>query len=150
MQCLSKWFCCRGGSRREIKMAASKINTYIFTGTKTPEGLMCAIENALVSENMETQRAAHTANSAIIQARSIGGKYKQLIGMDKAITVRLNWDGRKVTMEIGNGKWIDKGAALAVSMIVLWPLAITSLSGMYMQGKLPGKIREAAERYMYA
>lgn len=72
---------------------------------------------------METQRiAGESADYIVLQARTAGGKWKQIIGMDKAITVRfIKQSFHLVCMEIGEAKWADKGAAMAVSMFVLWP-----------------------------
>ena len=75
---------------------------------------------------------------------------KQLVGLDKALTVRVNWDENGIQMETGEGKWVDKGVTMAVSMFVLWPLAITSGAGIYQQMKLNDNIWKAADAYMYA
>jgi hypothetical protein len=45
-----------------------------------------------------------------------------------------------LTVEIGAGKWIDKAAVGVVSMLVLWPLAVTAGFGAWEQSKLPEKI----------
>lgn len=69
------------------------------------------------------------------------GKLKQFIGMDKALTVRfILLDDGKVSIDIGEKKWADKGAVIAVSMFVLWPLAISGGIGIYKQKKLSSKI----------
>ena len=44
-------------------------------------------------------------------------------------------------MEIGAGKWIDKAAVGTVSMLVLWPLAVTAgIGALAEQMKMPDKI----------
>lgn len=130
---------------------ANQNYTYKLKDGKNLKGLISAVDTYLSdTENMETQRVAGENNEyTMLQARAKGGKLKQIVGMDKAITIRFikkSYDS--VCMEIGEAKWADKGAAMAVSMFVLWPLAITSGIGMYQQGSLPKKIKNAADKYM--
>lgn len=130
---------------------ANKSYTYQLTGGKSIEGLISAIDTYLSdTQNMETQRmVGENDDYIVLQARAAGGKWKQIIGMDKAITIRfVKQSFDSVCMEIGEAKWVDKGSVMAVSMFVLWPLAITSGIGMYKQGALPGKIKNEADRYI--
>jgi hypothetical protein len=69
--------------------------------------------------------------------------------MDKAISVKLEkLDESSVSVVIADGKWLDKIGAMGVSLFILWPLAIAAGIGMYMQGKLPGEIKQAITRYL--
>lgn len=124
--------------------------TYSFQNGKTREGLIAAVEDFLsTDENMETQLISDDAGYKVLQARAKGGKLKQFVGMDKAIMVQfVSISSNEIRMEIGEAKWVDKGAVMAVSMFVLWPLAVTSGIGMYQQGRLPEKIKDAADGYM--
>ncbi len=45
-------------------------------------------------------------------------------------------------MRIGAAKWLDKGIGMAVAFFLLWPAAIPSGWGIYMQKKLFKKIDE--------
>ena len=130
---------------------ASQSYTYELKGGKDVYGLVSAINNYLSdTEKMETQRVTGEGEGYIaLQARVKGGNWKQIIGMDKAITIRfIKKSGNSVCMEIGEAKWVDKGGIMLLSMFVLWPLTITSGIGMYKQGSLPGKIRNVADDYM--
>lgn len=128
---------------------ANKINSYPLPADKTPQLVAYEIQNYLVnSENMETQVLGSSDGATIIQGRASGGKWKQWIGMDKAISVKL-WETNGIlSVEVGESKWIDKGAVMAVSMFVLWPLTITSGIGMYKQAKLPEKIFTCVRNYL--
>ena len=101
-------------------------------------------------ENMETQCLTSFDGAYIIQARVKNGKAKKLIGMDKVVSVKITPIGNEFfSVEIGKGKWLDKGVALTVSWFVLWPLAVTSTYGIYKQKSLPDKIfRELATRFV--
>jgi hypothetical protein len=57
-------------------------------------------------------------------------------------------DSDRVSVNIGETKWVDKVGIMALSMVILWPLTITSGIGMYMQGKLPGQIKNEIARYL--
>ena len=120
-----------------------------------PEGknireMSCAIRNFLMnSEDMNVQVLTTEAGQYIIQARVQNGKVGQWFGLDKAIQVRLTpCSGNVVSVEIGSGEWLKKSLTMATSMVVLWPLAVTSTVGMVKQGKLPGKIDHAIQMYL--
>ena len=129
---------------------ANQSYTYTMKEGKSLLGLVTAVETYLSNtEKMETQRVnGENGDYVALQARVQGGSWKQLFGMDKAITIRfIKETYRKVRMEIGEAKWVDKGGIMLLSMFVLWPLTITSGIGMYKQGSLPGKIRDVADKY---
>jgi len=115
--------------------------TYNLNG-KTTQDIAMIVRNYLeMNEGMESQTFATAEGGAVIQARSRGGAIKQFVGLDKAITVKINpISETHVSVDIGEGKWVDKGIAMTVSWFVLWPLAVTSGIGMYKQSQLPKKI----------
>ena len=129
---------------------ANKINSFPMPADKTTQFVAYEVQNFLVnSENMETQVLESADGSTIIQGRVSGGKWKQWIGMDKAISVKM-WERNGIlTVEVGEAKWVDKGAVMAVSMVVLWPLAVTSGIGIYHQAKLPEKIFNCVRNYLH-
>lgn len=123
---------------------------YTLREGKNIQGIATAVNSFLTySENMETQIINLEGGDVMIQARARGGSWKQWVGMDKAITVKINkFGGDQVAVDIGSAKWTDKAGVMAVSMFILWPLTITSGIGMYKQGKLPGEIKNAIFRYL--
>ena len=99
---------------------------YESSKDKTTEGLLVALESVLrIKENMDTQRLIYE-DEHIIQARVKKGNSKKFLGLDKAIMIKVKTKENNIVVELGEAKWIDKGIALTVSMITLWPLAITS------------------------
>lgn len=128
---------------------------FIIPPNKSPQGLADSIIDFLSkSENMETQLMIPDpeGNICVVQGRVLGGGYKQLIGLDKAITIRFNvMPGKKaVVVEIGEAKWIDKGVAMAAGLFVFAPLAVTSSIGMYQQKQLQNRILNAIQQYLCA
>ena len=132
---------------------ATQSYSFALGQDKTPQGIAEAVANFLSTrENMETQVFVPDTNGSlcVVQGRVRGGGIKQFLGLDKAITVRLTvlQNKQAVNVEIGEAKWGDKAAVLAVSMFVLWPLAITSAFGIYQQKQLPQKIIGAIQEYL--
>ena len=128
------------------------MTTKIYT---LPEGksiseMSHAIQAFLMnSESMNVQVLTTEAGQYILQARAQNGKVGQWFGLDKAIQVRLTpCANNVVSVEIGSGEWLKKSLTMATSMVVLWPLAVTSTVGMVKQGKLPGKIDHAIQMYL--
>jgi molecular chaperone DnaK (HSP70) len=123
---------------------------YLLPRGKNLNGLTMTINNLLQNaHNMETQTVNLENGDVMIQARDKGGKWKQFLGMDKAITVKIEkFDDNSFNLNIGEAKWADKVGVMAVSMFILWPLSVTSGIGMFMQGKLPGEIKKAVSNYV--
>ena len=83
----------------------------------------------------------------IVQGRAKHGKLTQWVGMDKVICVRLRQEsGSTVCVEIGSGEWLKKGLVRAASMVVLWPLTVTSGVGIVQQSQLPAAIDRFIQR----
>ena len=124
------------------------INTY----NATVQDIAMITRNYLESaENMNTQCFFTNDGCAIVQGKLRGGSVKQFMGLDRAITVRITPVGEGLaSIDIGEGKWTDKGIAMTVSWFVLWPLAVTSGIGMYKQHKLPENIMNAIRNGLYA
>ncbi len=64
------------------------------------------------------------------------GGLRRLVGMSQAATVVIDPIENGLKVNVGGGRWIEQGAALAVSMVVLWPLLITGGVGMAQQKML--------------
>jgi hypothetical protein len=123
---------------------------YRLTEGKNIQGIAAAVNSFLsYAENMETQLLSLEGGDVMIQARARGGTWKQWVGMDKAITIKINkLVENQVAVDIGSAKWTDKAGVMALSMLVLWPLAVTSGIGIYNQSKLPEKIKDAIVHYL--
>lgn len=126
-----------------------KSDIYVIPAGKNITGLANVVYNLLsISKGMDTQMINLEGGNVMLQARDKAGMWKQWIGMDKAITVKLEKiDEDRVSVNIGESKWVDKVGIMALSMIILWPLTITSGIGMYIQGKLPGEIKKEVANY---
>jgi len=78
---------------------------------------------------------------------SAGAWFKKWTGMEKAATVKMKSVGDALEVEVGGGKWLDKAAALGVSMIVLWPLTITALIGTFGQRSLLKQVLDDVDAF---
>lgn len=108
------------------------------------------LDSFLRYSNMEVRSDRNQDGSlTVLQARAHGGSFKQLVGMDKAVTIRINRSGNQVNVEIGESKWGDKAAVMAVSMFILWPLAVTSGVGIYQQKKLINDLWQQIDSYLF-
>ena len=123
---------------------------YTLPADKNIQELAHVVEGYLTnSESMNCQVLRSESGEYIVQGRAQNGKFTQWVGLDKAITVRLiPGQNNSVIVEIGKGEWLKKSLTMATSMVVLWPLAVTSGIGMFKQGKLPQKIDRAIQMYI--
>jgi hypothetical protein len=68
--------------------------------------------------------------------------------MSSALNIILDHRDDDLTVEIGAGQWMDKAAVGAVSLFVLWPLAVTAAIGVWSQMKLPEQIFSRLEEQL--
>ena len=116
---------------------------------KTLQGAANAIQSLLESRKMNVQVVEAEEGGVVVQARDKAGKWKQFIGMDAALGVVLRQESdNAISLEFKQAKWIDKGGVMALSLVILWPLAITSGIGMYIQGRLPGDVQVSVATYI--
>lgn len=131
--------------------AKGKTELYVLQPGKSTAGIRDAALSVLAAKNMQTQTLQFDGGNVSIQARDKGGKWKQFIGMDLAVTITIEDLGNGIaSVTLSESKWMDKGIVMGISMFVLWPLAVTSGVGMYMQGKLPSQVKEAITAYLAA
>ena len=128
---------------------ANHMYTYTLREGKSVDEVEDLVTRFLYNEKMEVQTLGHPG-CKVIQARLAKAGVKKLLGMDKAIEVRLSQEGQRLVVEMGNAKWADKAVAMAVSVFVLWPLAITSGVGIYKQNELFEQIRFLIDRYFFS
>ena len=105
------------------------------------------LEKWLDDKGFEFQRLREQ-NGLAIQARKEGA-WRNVFGMSSALTIKLQNKGKNLNVEIGAAKWIDKAGAGAFWTLVFWPVALTSVYGAYDQMKLPDRIFEEIEQYVY-
>ena len=84
--------------------------------------------------------------STIVQGRITGASFKRFVGMDRAVKIHLTECGDVVNVEVGDGAWVDKCLVFTLSMVVLWPLTVTSSVGFFKQRNLHKNVFNYVER----
>jgi len=103
------------------------------------QDLISSTQNWLAGEGFKHQKLAMEDGSTLVQIEKIGG-WKKLIGMSTALNIVFHQVDNTVNIEIGAGRWADKAVVGAVSLVVLWPLAVTAGFGAWQQAKMPERI----------
>lgn len=101
----------------------------------------------LVAESFDRQVLKTDDGGVVIQIAKHGG-WRKILGMSTALNVILHQNEPHLTVEIGAGRWADKAVVGAVSMVFLWPLAVTSAWGAWLQMKMPERIFEQIGNYI--
>jgi hypothetical protein len=109
--------------------------------------LTAALEDWLAGQNFNCQVLTTDDGGTLLQVEKQGG-WRKFTGMSTALNVVLRQSERDLAVEIGAGKWIDKAAAGAVSLFVLWPLAVTAAFGAWEQSKMPSRVFDFIGRYV--
>ena len=103
------------------------------------QDLISSTQNWLAGEGFKHQKLAMEDGGTLVQIEKIGG-WKKLIGMSTALNIVFHQVDNTVNIEIGAGRWADKAVVGAVSLVVLWPLAVTAGFGAWQQAKMPERI----------
>lgn len=97
------------------------------------------VKGWLDSQGFDTQQLSADDQSLLVQIKKRGG-WRDLVGMATSLNILFHHDTDTLIVEIGAGKWVDKAAVGAVSLVILWPLAITAGMGAWEQMKMPDRI----------
>jgi len=111
--------------------------------------LVGAVRAWLETQNFNCQKLTTEDGGTLIQIEKSGG-WRKLIGMSTALNIIFRQVENTVNIEIGAGRWLDKAAAGAVSLVLLWPLALTAGIGAWQQTQMPEKIYQYIADYLSA
>jgi len=101
--------------------------------------LIADIKGWLDVQGFDSQQMNAENQGLLIQIKKRGG-WRDFVGMSTSLNIVFHQSGDTLTVQIGAGKWIDKAAVGTVSLLVLWPLAITAGFGAWEQMKMPEKV----------
>ena len=97
------------------------------------------LKNSLDAQKFDVQQMATENEATLLQIKKRGA-WRDFVGMSTSLNIVLGTSDNTLTVDVGAGKWIDKAAVGAVSMVVLWPLAVTAGVGAWEQMKMPDRI----------
>ena len=126
-----------------------KHRVYVLPGGWCVRDLAHAVcQTLLYEEKMDALLLSDGNGAYVVCARARNGPLTRWIGLDRRVAVRLTQteDGA-VRAEIGRGEWLHKHLSLAVSLVVLWPLSVTSLIGLARQALLPARVDKTIRRF---
>jgi len=96
------------------------------------------LEGCYLSQDYQVQHFGNK-DHMVVQLK-MGSQLEAVIGMQAALTVTLQRFPRGVVATVGQQQWIDKAAAGAIGMLLLWPLAVTAGVGMIGQAGLESQV----------
>jgi hypothetical protein len=98
------------------------------------------------SQRFEVQMLDVHGGGVLVQASK--GGWRNVVGMSSALNVVLRQNGSTLSVEVGAGKWLDKAAAGAVSLAILWPLAVVAAWGAWKQSQLPKQTYDFIQQFI--
>jgi hypothetical protein len=119
-------------------MPGAKMRCYTADGADIPQ-LISDLKAWLVSQNFEAQQLNTESGGVMLQIKKQGG-WRDWVGMATSLNILFHQSDDVLTVQIGAGKWADKIGAGAVSLILLWPLAISAGYGAWEQMKMPDNV----------
>jgi hypothetical protein len=121
------------------QIPGSKLRRYSCTPDVIPR-IIGDVRGWLNTQDFDTQQINTDHDSVLLQIKK-RGSWRDLVGMATSLNVVFHQgEDDTLTVEIGAGKWVDKAAVGAVSLVILWPLAITAGIGAWEQMNMPDKI----------
>src|SRR5438034_699506 len=82
------------------------------------------LEGLYISQDYQVQHFGNK-DHMVVQLK-MGSQLEAVIGMQAALTLTLQRFPRGVVATVGQQQWVDKAAAGAIGMLLLWPLAVTA------------------------
>lgn len=126
-----------GGEAGQIP--GSKLRRYSCSPDVIPR-LIGDVRGWLNQQDFDTQQINTDHDSVLLQIKK-RGSWRDFVGMATSLNVAFHQgEDDTLTVEIGAGKWVDKAAVGAVSLLILWPLAISAGFGAWEQMKMPDNI----------
>lgn len=115
----------------------------IFVTTRELSAVADDLEKWFAAQGMDAQSFPGPSASTVVQAREKQA-WKSALGMNRALTVSLTRiDDRTITANVGSGSWMDKAVVGSVSMVILWPLLVTTAIGTAQMMALPHRVFDA-------
>jgi len=96
------------------------------------------LEGCYLSQDYKVQHLGNK-DHMVVQLK-MGSDFEAVIGMQAALTITLQRYPRGVVATVGQQQWIDKAAAGAVGMLLLWPLMVTAGVGVIRQSGLESQV----------
>ncbi len=112
------------------------------------DGLAHRLEDTFRDEGYKVQEIG-SGDDIAVQIKK-GTTKKALVGMDQAITVRMQRQGNQTTVSVGQAKWADKVGVEVIGAMVFWPLMIPATYGVYEQHTLPKRVVDAVNEFASA
>lgn len=94
-----------------------------------------ALADWFSGQKYQTQTVPYGSAGITVQARR-EDTFRNLAGMSSALTISIYPEGENISVEMGNAKWLDKGAVAAVGALIFWPALVTAGIGAYQQNQL--------------
>ena len=108
-------------------------------------GLAKTLENTFSAEGYQVQEIGGGDDIAVqIKKESPG---RAIVGMQQAITVRMQKMGGTTKVSVGQAKWADKAGVEVIGAFAFWPLMIPATYGVYKQHTLPQKVIGVVNSY---
>jgi hypothetical protein len=109
------------------------------------EAVASQLENHFHAQDFEVSKSGN-ANEMIVQLRK-AGLAREATGLDRALTVHMVKSSTSTSVTLGQAAWGTKIGVFAVGWLFLWPLAISSIYGTWMQQSLPQEIWKVIDTY---
>jgi len=84
---------------------------------------------------------------AIVEARQ-GEGWRAALGMALATDVVLLRSGQRITVDCGQGQWVNKVVVGAVGLLLFFPVMVPAAIGAWRQSRLPAEVFSWAQSYI--
>jgi RNA polymerase subunit RPABC4/transcription elongation factor Spt4 len=133
-------------------MAVSdKQQTYPKNSNISLEFLARGVEQYLIQREDMVCQILQTPLGVSIQTKK-KDEWKKFVLLDNAMQIDLSETDRTITAQIGGAKWVAKGAAMGVGMLIAWPIGVPLMAlstiGGFGTMNLPKKILSFIEQFL--
>ena len=111
-------------------------------------GLIHDLVTWFEAQKFEVQKSDSPGGACLLQCRE-RESWRTYVGMSTAMNVDLRYQNPRLTVAIGEGKWMDKALIGTFGLLVATPLAIPAAIGAWKQKKLPQRTFDRIQQLLF-
>jgi predicted nucleic acid-binding Zn ribbon protein len=133
---------------KSIKLKGGHMDTRFYQAPDLDiERIARDLDDYYLSQDYQVQHFGNKERM-VVQVK-MGSQLEAVFGMQAALTVTLEHFPRGVLATVGQQQWLDKAAAWAIGMLLLWPLAITAGVGAIRQVSLESQVFDVLDTVVF-
>ncbi len=111
------------------------------------EDLIKSVREWLEDKDFNCEKYITEEGHTLIQIEK-RGTWRKFVGMSTALNIIFQQVNNSINIEICKEKWVDKALTATASIVLFWPLVVSTGMGSWEQMKMPELIYDYVEHFL--